>query len=245
VEPSCPFQRDQRIVHFASRGAMDIEGLGEKTVFALSDAGLVADAGDLYSLTVDDLISTGDFSPLTASRLLFELDQSRSRPLAHLLVALGIRHLGPVVGETLAHEIRSLDGVVNADAELLASINGAGEALAESITAWRQSQTSQRLIEGLRNGGVRFDVVTKTELKSTTLEGLTILVTGRIPGLSRDDVKDLIKKHGGRPASGVSSTLSLLVAGEKGADAKIKKAEGLGIRVIGAEEFLQLVVGEK
>ncbi|MFM9082828.1 MAG: NAD-dependent DNA ligase LigA, partial [Actinomycetota bacterium] len=109
VEPSCPYQRDQRIIHFASRGAMDIEGLGEKTVFALSDAGLIADPGDLYSVTVEQLVSLDGFAEKGASNLVEGIQRSRTRPLPKLLVALGVKHLGPAASEALASHFGTLD----------------------------------------------------------------------------------------------------------------------------------------
>ncbi|MEY3265675.1 MAG: NAD-dependent ligase LigA, partial [Actinomycetota bacterium] len=126
VEPGCPFQRDQRIIYFASRGGMDIEGLGERTVFALSDAGLVTDVGDLYSLTVEQLLTLEGFAELSAQNLVASIQASRSKPLPKLLTALGIKHLGPAASESLAAHFGTLDAIAQASAEELAAVDGVG-----------------------------------------------------------------------------------------------------------------------
>jgi len=244
IEPSCPFQRDQRIIHFASRGGMDIEGLGERTVFALSDAGYVSDAGDLYHLTIDEMIASGEFSALTASKLLRELDGTRRRPLSKLLAALGIRHLGPVAADGLAKTFQNLVAVLEAPSQDLAEIDGVGEALITSIQDWSADAANQRLLSGLQRGGVRFDLIEAAESLSNRFENENIVITGKLTGLSRDQANDLVKSHGGRAGASVTSTTTMVVAGEKATQSKIKKAQELGIRVLSAEEFSQLLSGD-
>ncbi|MGA0710718.1 MAG: NAD-dependent DNA ligase LigA, partial [Ilumatobacteraceae bacterium] len=156
VEPSCPFQRDQRIIYFASRGGMDIEGLGEKTVFALSDLGLVADVGDLYALTMDDLLRIEGFGELSASNLLAGIEKSKSQTLPKLLTALGIKHLGPAASESLAQTFGSLERIIEATSEELAAIDGVGAVIAASITAWFADKNNRKIVDKLRKGGVRF-----------------------------------------------------------------------------------------
>jgi DNA ligase (NAD+) len=126
VEPACPFQRDQRIIYFASRGGMDIEGLGERTVFALSDAGLVADVGDLYSLTVEQLLTLDGFAEKGAQNLVSGIQTSRARPLPKLLTALGIKHLGPAAAESLSMHFGTVDAIASASEEELSSVDGVG-----------------------------------------------------------------------------------------------------------------------
>ena len=136
VEPGCPFQRDQRIIHFASRGAMDIEGLGEKTVFALSDAGMVADPGDLYSLTVEQLLTLDGFAEKGATNLVEGIQRSRTRPLPKLLTALGVKHLGPSASEALAAQFGTLDAIASATTDELSAVDGVGDVIAASVSTW-------------------------------------------------------------------------------------------------------------
>jgi DNA ligase (NAD+) len=135
VEPDCPNQRDQRIIHFTSRGGMDIEGFGEKTVFRLSDAGVIEDAGDIYALRPEVLLEQG-FGEVQAANLMKAIDASRGRALEKLLVALGIKHLGPAAAESLAKRFRSLEAIAVADRESLAAIDGVGEVIADSVASW-------------------------------------------------------------------------------------------------------------
>ena len=246
VEPECPHQRDQRIIHFASRGAMDIEGLGEKTVFALSDAGLLVDSGDVYSLTIDGLLAvTGVdgkrfFGEVSAANLLRAIDASRSRPLSKLLVALGIKHLGPAVAEVLAYRFRSLDALMNADESALSAIEGVGDVIARSIHSWFGRAEHRAMIEKFRAGGVRFDNVTTSELPQT-LTGRNVVVTGTLAGYGREEAEAAIKARGGKSPGSVSSkTFALVVGAEPGAS-KVAKARDLGVPMLDEPAFTRLL----
>jgi DNA ligase (NAD+) len=244
VEENCPHQRDQKIIYFASRGGMDIEGLGDNTVISLSDAGLIRNAADLFALSLDDLLSLDAFSPNSAAKLLFELDNAKMQTLPRLLNALGIKHVGPVVADQLAEVFQNLDGVFAATEDDLLAINGIGDAVYGSLQKWLSSAENKAMVESLRNSGVVFNNVPKV-VTGTSLNGLNILVTGKLPNFSRDEIKDVIKANGGKAASGISSATSLVVAGEKAANPKIEKARSLGIPVITAEEFDQLLIDGK
>jgi DNA ligase (NAD+) len=244
IEENCPHQRDQKIIYFASRGGMDIEGLGDNTVISLSDAGLIRNPADLFALSLDDLLSLDAFSPQSAAKLLFELDNAKMRTLPRLLNALGIKHVGPVVADQLADVFQNLDGVFAATEDDLLAINGIGDAVYGSLQKWLGSAENRTMVESLRNSGVVFNNVPKV-VTGTSLSGLNILVTGKLPNFSRDEIKDVIKANGGKAASGISSATSLVVAGEKAATPKIDKARALGIPVITAEEFDQLLIDGK
>ena len=155
VEPACPYQRDQRVIYFASRGAMDIEGLGERTVGQLTQAGLVADAADLYSLTQDQLLTLDGFATISADKLLAAIDASRHRPLPRLLTALGIKHLGPAAAQALAAHFGTLDAVMNADAERLSAVAGLGPIIATSIATWFGLDTNRVVRREAARGGRR------------------------------------------------------------------------------------------
>jgi DNA ligase (NAD+) len=215
---------------------MDIEGLGDNTVVALADAGLVTNVADLYSLNIDDLVALDSFSWTSAAKLIFELDKSRLQTLPRLLAALGIKHVGPVVAEQLAEAFRNLDFIFAASEEELHEINGVGDAVYASLQTWLSSPDNRSMVESLRQAGVMFDNVPEL-VGDTTLAGMNILVTGKLPLYSRDEVKDVIKSHGGKAASGVSSSTTFVVAGDKAADVKIEKARSLKIPVLDADQF--------
>ena len=158
VEPACPFQRDQRVIYFASRGAMDIEGLGERTVGQLTASGLVADAADLYALTQEQLLTLEGFATISADKLLAAIDGSRQRPLPRLLTALGIKHLGPAASQALAAHFGTLDAVMAASPESLGTVEGLGPIIANAITMWFSLEPNRAFVERLRAAGVDFGV---------------------------------------------------------------------------------------
>jgi DNA ligase (NAD+) len=242
VEPQCPYQRDQRIIHFASRGAMDIEGLGEKTVFALSDAGYIVDPGDLYSLTTSQLLTLEGFAEISAQNLVASIERSKQRPLPKLLVGLGIKHLGPSASEALATEFGSLKAIVDAPAERLAEVEGVGEVIAASVNRWFESPANRAFVDKLRLAGVRLDVVERSTLEQT-LAGRTIVVTGTVPGWSREGAEAAVKQRGGKATGSVSAKTDALVVGEAPGASKVTKATELGIRVIPGEQFDDLLAG--
>ena len=239
VEPDCPNQRDQRIIHFTSRGGMDIEGFGEKTVFRLSDAGVIEDAGDIYALRPEVLLEQG-FGEVQAANLMKAIDASRGRALEKLLVALGIKHLGPAAAESLAKRFRSLETIATADRESLAAIDGVGEVIADSVTSWFADARHVALIDKLRRGGVRFDNVAVVDLPAT-LEGKTIVVTGTLEGFGREEAQRAIKDRGGKSAGSVSAKTFALVVGSEPGAAKVKKATELGIPQIDEAAFRRLL----
>jgi DNA ligase (NAD+) len=231
VEPECPYQRDQRIIHFASRGGMDIEGLGERTVFALSDRGLVQDAGDLYSLGMDDLLSLDGFGQVSAANLLAAIEHSKSRPLAKLLTALGIKHLGPAASEALARAFGNLDAIMAASEADLAAVDGVGPVIAASIVAWFQRAEHRALVDKLRRAGVELGRVEASALPQV-LAGKAVVVTGTLEGFSREQAEAAIKDRGGKSPGSVSAkTFAVVVGAEPGAS-KLAKATSLGVPLL-------------
>ena len=244
VEPNCPFQRDQRIMYFASRGAMDIEGLGDRTVFALSDAGLVADVGDLYSVTVEQLLTLEGFAELSAQNLVASIQASRSRPLPKLLTALGIKNLGPAAAESLASEFGSLEAIAVATAEELSAVDGVGGVIAASITSWFAITENAAIIKKLREAGVEFGRVEISTLPQT-LTGKAVVVTGSLSAYSRDGAEEAIKSRGGKSPGSVSAKTFAVVLGESPGASKVTKAEQLGIPVLNEAGFeILLATGE-
>jgi DNA ligase (NAD+) len=244
VEPSCPFQRDQRIMYFASRGAMDIEGLGDRTVFALSEAGLVADVGDLYSVTVEQLLTLEGFAELSAQNLVASIQASRSRPLPKLLTALGIKNLGPAAAESLASEFGSLEAIAVATADELSAVDGVGGVIAASITSWFAIAENAAIIKKLRDAGVEFGRVEISTLPQTLI-GKAVVVTGSLVSYSRDGAEEAIKSRGGKSPGSVSAKTFAVVLGESPGASKITKAEQLGIPVLDETGFeILLATGE-
>jgi DNA ligase (NAD+) len=240
VEPQCPYQRDQRIIYFASRGGMDIEGLGEKTVFVLSDLGLVRDVGDLYFLSMEQLLQVEGFAEMSATNLLRAIDDSKNRPLPKLLTALGIKHLGPAASESLARTFGSLDRIADATADELSAVDGVGDVIARSITAWFAADEHRAIIDKLRRGGVAFGNVTVSTL-SPTLLGKAVVVTGTVPGFSREEAEAAIKDRGGKSPGSVSAKTFCVVVGDAPGASKVTKAGELGIPVVAAVDFVRLL----
>ena len=240
VEPSCPFQRDQRIIHFASRGGMDIEGLGEKTVFALSDLQLIQDVGDLYSLTQEQLLQIEGFGELSATNLLQALEKSKSKPLPKLLTALGIKHLGPAASESLAKTFGNLDNIVTATEDQLSTIDGVGPSIAQSIINWCNQKQNKAIITKLKKAGVDFGNVQVSQLAQTLL-GKAIVVTGSVEGFTREEAEVAIKDRGGKSPGSVSAKTYCVVVGSDPGASKVTKANELKIPIIDAAKFQQLL----
>ena len=240
IEPDCPFQRDQRIIHFASRGAMDIEGLGEKTVFALSDKNFVADIGDLYSLTIEKLLQLDGFAELSATNLLTAINNSKTRPLNKLLVGLGIKNLGPAASESLARRFGSLDAIIAATPEQLSEIDGLGDVIANSITKWFKDKSHQAIVKKFRIAGVEFGNVAVSNAPQN-LVGKAVVVTGTVEGFSREGAQEAITSRGGKSPGSVSAKTFALVVGDEPGASKLTKAESLKIPIIDSAGFLVLL----
>lgn len=240
VEPECPFQRDQRIIYFGSRGAMDIEGLGEQTVLQLSDAGFVADAADIYALTRDQLMTLPKWGALKADNLLAAIEGSKTRPLPKVLTALGIKGLGPSASEALSRRFGSLDVVMNASEDDLAATDGVGPVIAGSIVRWFAKQPNRAMVEKLRAAGVDFGRV-EVSVAPQVLTGKAVVVTGTLEGFTREEAEAAIKERGGKSPGSVSAkTFAVVVGAEPGAS-KVTKAEALGVPMLDRDGFLHLL----
>ena len=240
VEPSCPFQRDQRIIYFTSRGAMDIEGLGERTVFLLSDAGLVSDPADIYSLTAEQLLRLEGFAQVSAEKLVASIAASKDRPLPRLLTALGIKHLGPSAAEALAKAFGTLDSIMSAGDADLATTEGVGGVIAGSIRRWFDLPQNREMVGKLRAAGVDFGKVEVSRLPQL-LAGKAVVVTGALEGFTRESAESAIKDRGGKSPGSVSAKTFALVVGEDPSANKVAKAQDLGIPVLDRDGFLELL----
>ena len=245
VNPSCPYQRDQRVIYFASRGAMDIEGLGERTVAQLTstDPPLVADAADLYALDSAALLQLEGFGQVSADKLVAAIDGSRTRPLPRLLTALGIKHLGPAASQALAAEFGTLDAVMAAPVEELSDVEGLGPIIARSIATWFSLDANREFIEKLRAAGVDFGVpVPRVPKAPQTLAGKTVVVSGTLEGYTREEAEQAIVARGGKSPGSVSKKTFALVTGDSPGASKVTKAEQAGVPILdGAAAFEALL----
>ncbi|HPD16288.1 MAG TPA: NAD-dependent DNA ligase LigA [Planctomycetota bacterium] len=237
----CPAQVKGRIEHFASRAAMDIEGLGTKLVDQLVEKGLVASPADLYDLTQEQLAGLERMGEKSARNLLNAIEASKTRPLARCLFALGIRHVGEHVADVLAQEFGSLEALLAADEARLASTHEIGPTLARSVREFLDNPSNLAAIERLRRAGVQFPPLPKRiEPATSAFAGKTFVFTGALQHLTREEAEALVRERGGRAASSVSKKTDYVVAGEA-AGSKLAKARDLGVTVISEDEFRKLL----
>jgi len=241
INPACPAQLKERIRYFASRNAMDIEGLGPALIEQLVDKGLVRDCADLYRLTKEQLVPLERMAEKSAENLLKALDESKGRELARVLAALAILHVGTHAAEVLADHFGSMDALMNADVETLEQIHEVGPVMARSIYAYFHDENTQRLIEKLRAAGVRMKAETKRpHAANERIAGKTFVVTGTLANYSRQEIQDLIKRLGGKASSNVSKKTDYVIAGES-PGSKLDKARELGLPVLSEDEFEKLM----
>jgi DNA ligase (NAD+) len=242
---SCPAQLRERVFHVAGRGAFDIEGLGYEAAIALLAAGVIADEGDLFTLTEDDLLRTELFTTKSGAvsangkRLLANLDKARAVPLWRVLVALSIRHVGPTAARALATEFGSLDAITSASTEQLAAVEGVGATIAAAVTEWFSVDWHRAIVDKWRAAGVRMADERDASVPRT-LAGLSIVVTGSLAGFSRDDAKEAIVARGGKAASSVSKKTAYVVVGDS-PGSKHDKAVELGVPILDEDGFRQLL----
>jgi DNA ligase (NAD+) len=240
INPACPARRQTQIEYFASRGAMDIDGLGGSRIALFIERGLIADAGDLYSIDWDAVAGWEGFGQTSIDNLIAAIQASTHRPLANLLVGLGIRHLGPSGAEGLARAFGNLDRIMGATTEEMAAVDGVGPVIARSVHEYFASEPARALVEKFRAAGVNFEGPTVAEVPQT-LAGMAIVVTGSLAGFSRDQAADAIKARGGKSPGSVSKKTTAVVVGAEPGASKVTKAEELGILRIDEAEFRHLL----
>lgn len=241
--PSCQAKLRQRLRYFASRDAMDIDGLGEKIVDLLVEADFVDGFGDLYRLTEEQLLTLESFGKRKAEKLLAGIEASKSRGLTRVLAAISIRHVGSRVAMLLAKRFPTIDSLMAASVEDLSSVDEIGEIIAESVHQFLHDDYGQKVIEDLKHVGVKLteDVAPDAaDQPEGVLSGKTLVVTGTLVKFKRDEIESIIERHGGRAASSVSKNTDYVVAGEK-AGSKLEKAQQLGVRVLTEDEFEELL----
>jgi DNA ligase (NAD+) len=250
INPECPAQLRERLIYFAGRGQMDIDGLGEKLVVQLVDAGLLTSFGDVFTLHEkrDQLFELDRMGEKKADNVLAGIEAAKDRGLARTLGSLGIRHVGSTSARIIAGHYGSIDALLNATAEEIATFqidgqeSGIGTEIAASLHTFLHSDVGRTVINELRDANVRLaeDQSQRAAAAEGALAGKTLVVTGTLHRYTRTEIHDLIAQHGGRPSSSVSKATDYLVAGEK-AGSKLAKAEKLGVRVLSEAEFAALV----
>jgi DNA ligase (NAD+) len=235
---ACPAQVLRRIEHYASRNAMDIEGLGTAVVELLVAKNMISDFADLYTLDASEVADLEGMGTLSATKLLAAIEASKKQTLDRLIFALGIPYIGTTAAATLAGVFGSLDKLIAANAEELEEIEGIGAKMAFSIRNYVENQTNLEVISRLKKAGV--NLVYRDRADSDLLAGKTFVLTGSLPSISRDEAKDIIIKNGGKVTSAVSVKTDYLLAGEK-AGSKLKKAEKLNIKIVDETEFFNLL----
>ena len=241
-ESGCPPLLLGRIEHFISRKAMNINSLGPETVDALYRTGLIADAADLYNLTEEQLLTIEGGGCEMARRIIQSIDESRSVPFERVLFAIGIRFVGEIAAKALARNFGSMEAVRNASLESLLAINGIGEVIARSVITFFHDEKNLAYVQRLCQAGLQMQLSQQEQqVRSDTLQGQSVVVSGVFRHHSRDEYKALIEQHGGRNVGSISAKTSFVLAGENMGPAKLEKASRLGIRILSEEEFLSLI----
>ncbi len=234
--PECPAQRIRNLIHFASRDAMDIEGLGPAVVEQLVSSGLVNNAYDLYSLKKDDVAALERMGEKSAENLLSAIEKSKTDELFRVIFALGIRHIGQKAAKLLADRFGSMEAIMEASEEEISAIDGFGDVMAESTARFFALSQSRHFVEQLRLAGVNMEQQRGEEEADRRFAGMTFVLTGTLPTLKRDEASAIIERYGGKTAGSVSKKTSIVLAGED-AGSKLTKAQQLGIRIIDEAEF--------
>ena len=241
-ESGCPPLLLGRIEHFISRKAMNINSLGPETVDALYRTGLIADAADLYDLTEEQLLTIEGGGCEMARRIIQSIDESRAVPFERVLFAIGIRFVGEIAAKALARNFGSMEAVRNASLESLLAINGIGEVIARSVITFFHDEKNLAYVQRLCQAGLQMQLSQQEQqVRSDTLQGQSVVVSGVFRHHSRDEYKALIEQHGGRNVGSISAKTSFVLAGENMGPAKLEKASRLGIRILSEEEFLSLI----
>jgi len=241
VSKQCPAQWRQRLRYFATRDCMDIEGLGEKLVNQLVDSGMVQTFGDLYSLTLEKLMSLDRMGKKSAENLLQGIESSKDRGLTRVLNAISIRHVGQRVAEILARTFGDIDTLVSADLETVGKINEIGPIIAQSVITFVRSDEGTEVLRQLRENGILLKTFPKDAIDSAgVFANKTIIVTGALRKYSRDEIEKLIVQKGGRASSSVSKKTDYLIAGED-AGSKLEKARSLGVPILSEDDFDSMI----
>ena len=241
INISCPAQIRRGIIHFVSRDAMDIEGMGESIITSLLDKGVIKDIADLYYMDPDILVSLDRMGQKSVANLMASIEKSKSNDLWRLINGLGIRFVGVKGAKLLADACGSMDKIMEASEEDLMQIEEFGQIMSDSVVKFFQEDKNKLTVEKLRQAGLNMEAIVKEDQGiAKVFEGMTIVLTGTLPSMKRNDAKALIEERAGKATSSVSKSTSFVLAGEE-AGSKLDKALALGIKVIDEAKFMDLV----
>ena len=243
TNPQCPAQLLRNLIHFASRDAMDIDGLGPSILEQLLQQEMIASPADLYTLEVSQLQTLERFGKKSAQNLVASIERSKSNDLSRLVYALGIPHIGAKAAQVLCAAVPTMEALENAEEEDLAQIEGFGGIMAEEVVAFFQKESAQKLVARLKELGVNMEAQ-RQETQSSTFAGSTFVLTGTLPTMSRKEATQLIESHGGKVTSSVSKKTSYVLAGEE-AGSKLDKARQLEIPVLTEEDLINMLNGQE
>ena len=238
VSTNCPAQKVRSIIHFASRGAMDIEGLGDAVVEQLVDEGLIKNTADLFYLEFMDLVGLERFGEKSAQNLIDAIEKAKQNPLDRLICGLGIRLIGAKAAKNIAGHFENIDAVMSATVEEVSAIDDVGDKMAESLVHYFSEPETKELIERMKSAGV--NMIAEVRPTGGSFEGKTFVLTGTLPTLKRSEAQKMIEDNGGKVSGSVSKKTDYVVAGEE-AGSKLDKANALGIAVITEEELLKMI----
>ena len=238
INPECPAQLLRNLIHFCSRHAMDIEGLGPAIIETFVNEGMIAKTYDIYNLDFNKILSLEGFKETSANNIINSVNNSKNNDLSKLIFALGIRHIGAKAGKLLADYFKDIDLVMNASVDDILQIDGFGKIMAESVVEFFSSDSTKELIEKLKEAGVNMKSTNVVE--DTRFSGMTFVLTGTLPTLKRAEASKIIESFGGKTSSSVSKKTTYVLAGEE-AGSKLDKANKLGVQIISEEEFKEMI----
>lgn len=238
INPECPAQLLRNLIHFCSRDAMDIEGLGPAIIETFVNEGMIAKTYDIYSLDFNKILSLEGFKETSANNIINSVNNSKNNDLSKLIFALGIRHIGAKAGKLLADYFKDIDLIMNASVDDILQIDGFGKIMAESVVEFFSSDSTKELIEKLKEAGVNMKSTNVVE--DTRFSGMTFVLTGTLPTLKRAEASKIIESFGGKTSSSVSKKTTYVLAGEE-AGSKLDKANKLGVQIISEEEFKEMI----
>lgn len=238
INPECPAQLLRNLIHFCSRDAMDIEGLGPAIIETFVNEGMIAKTYDIYNLDFNKILSLEGFKETSANNIINSVNNSKNNDLSKLIFALGIRHIGAKAGKLLADHFKDIDLVMNASVDNILQIDGFGKIMAESVVEFFSSDSTKELIAKLKEAGVNMKSTNVVE--DTRFSGMTFVLTGTLPTLKRAEASKIIESFGGKTSSSVSKKTTYVLAGEE-AGSKLDKANKLGVQIISEEEFKEMI----
>lgn len=237
INPDCPAQLLRNLIHFCSRDAMDIEGLGPAILEQFSNNEMISSSADIYDLKAEDILKLDGFQEKSAKNIIDSINKSKENDLSKLLFALGIRHIGSKAAKLLAEHFKNIDAIIDASVDEICEIDGFGEIMAVSVYDYFKTSKAQNLVSRFKQHGV--NTVSKTEIKDDRFAGKTFVLTGTLPTFKRSQAQKIIESFGGKCSSSVSKKTDFVLAGED-AGSKLDKANSLGVRVINENEFKEM-----